>query len=441
MDRRFAEPIPPTAINQLHRLLALRLGVAAAAIGLISSAAAYLFEAHRLERLAWDNALSGARHFESPAMRRLLDVGGEHHVELTRLLDRTRFVGIRIRQRDGSLVFEAWADIPDSFVVPAQARIKEWPVEDHRRAIRVDLGEERLILARLPLLGQDGVVIGFLEATSRIDSGTLQAQRDQTRNAALTSAVSVLAAAALLYPVMRALLRRSTVLAKRLLDSNLSLIRALGNAVAKRDSDTDAHNYRVTLYAVALAEAMALPQVEIAILVTGAFLHDVGKIGIPDHILRKSGKLTADESDVMRSHVSLGLEIVSGNPWLDGAALTIGQHHERFDGTGYPRGLRGEEIARVARVFAVADVFDAITTHRPYRDPMSLPEALALIENESGRHFDPEVVNAFRRVARASFRRVSTATDGEVRAMLGAVVARYFGDPSRQSPDREGDSH
>ena len=101
---------------------------------------------------------------------------------------------------------------------------------------------------------------------------------------------------------------------------------SLGNAVAKRDSDTDAHNYRVTYYAVALAEAMGLPEKEIADLVVGAFLHDVGKIGIPDRILLKPGKLTAEEFEIMKSHSLLGTEIVAGNRWLAGAAQTI-RHH------------------------------------------------------------------------------------------------------------------
>ncbi|TXT24904.1 MAG: metal-dependent phosphohydrolase [Rhodocyclaceae bacterium] len=122
---------------------------------------------------------------------------------------------------------------------------------------------------------------------------------------------------------MLAMLRHSSGLSRRLLEANLSLVRALGNAVAKRDSDTDAHNYRVTLYAIALAEALGLPATEIPDLVAGAFLHDVGKIGIPDQIVQKPGKLTREEFLIMKTHVLLGLDIVAGNAWLEGAARSF----------------------------------------------------------------------------------------------------------------------
>ena len=131
---------------------------------------------------------------------------------------------------------------------------------------------------------------------------------------------------------------------------------------------------------------MGLPKQYISKLVTGAFLHDVGKIGIPDRILLKPGKLTDDEFEVMKTHALLGIEIVADNPWLEGAALTIRHHHERFDGTGYPDRLRGNSIPRIARIFAVVDVFDALTSERPYKKPMALAEALTIIENDSDRH-------------------------------------------------------
>jgi HD-GYP domain-containing protein (c-di-GMP phosphodiesterase class II) len=242
----------------------------------------------------------------------------------------------------------------------------------------------------------------------------------------MSSVASVAITSLLVYPLMLAMLRKSTELSRSLLDSNLSLLRSLGNAVAKRDSQTDAHNYRVTLYAVALAEELRLPRNEIATLVTGAFLHDVGKIGIPDRILLKPDKLTNAEWEVMKTHVALGLEIVADNRWLEGAALTIAQHHERFDGTGYPGGLRETEISRVARVFAVVDVFDALTSERPYRSPMPFPEALAEIDQESGQHFDPEVVAAMRIVAPAMFGKVSAANIATLDSMLRDALARYF---------------
>jgi HD-GYP domain-containing protein (c-di-GMP phosphodiesterase class II) len=275
-------------------------------------------------------------------------------------------------------------------------------------------------------LGPNGNLEGYLEGVSRLDEQALQAQREQVRNGALTAAISVLAAAFLLYPLMLAMLQRSTGLSRRLLDSNLSLMRSLGNAIAKRDSDTDAHNYRVTYYAVALAEAIGMSSKEIADLIVGAFLHDVGKIGIPDSILLKPGKLTTEEFEVMKTHALLGIEIVEDNPWLKGAALTIRHHHERFDGTGYPERLGGTAIPLNARIFAVVDVFDALTSERPYKEPMSLSDALNIIRKDSGRHFDPAVVDAFHVIGPDLYAQTALASENELRKRLGKALFQYF---------------
>src|SRR5258708_37638781 len=142
----------------------------------------------------------------------------------------------------------------------------------------------------------------------------------------------------------------------------------------------------------------------------GALLHDIGKIGVSDAILRKPTTLTTGEWAEMKRHPEWGAAIVERIEFLRAARDIVVAHHEKFDGTGYPRGLRGSSIPLSARIFAVADVFDAVTTFRPYRMPMSHNDALALIRRDSGRHFDPQVVAAFEQalpkmveVMRASF--------------------------------------
>jgi putative nucleotidyltransferase with HDIG domain len=127
----------------------------------------------------------------------------------------------------------------------------------------------------------------------------------------------------------------------------------------------------------------------------GALLHDIGKIGVPDAILLKRGGLTDDEWVQMRQHVDYGVQIVRGIDFLEGAAQVVGQHHERFDGSGYPRGLVGDRICVGARIFAVADAVDAITSDRPYRAGRPFEAAIDELLRCSGQHFDPMVVNAF----------------------------------------------
>lgn len=419
----------PESPRQLRWMLARQLGATAFAIGIVAGGAAYLVETRRAEQAALERAADGARHFESPAMQMAIDANAPaEHGALDSLLDRSRFVGIRVFNSERAPVYEKWADIPSVLVDAARSRTRphDWPERGQSHRNWIDVGGERLIQVVLPLLGTDGRFAGYVESFSRLDEQTRLTQTEQVRNGALTAAMSVLVTVLLLYPLMLAMLRRSVGLSNRLLDSNLSLLRSLGNAIAKRDSDTDAHNYRVTFYAVALAEAMNLPKQEIADLLVGAFLHDVGKIGIPDRILLKPGKLTSDEFEIMKTHSLLGIEIVADNPWLAGAALTIRHHHERFDGTGYPDGLGGDAIPRAARIFAVVDVFDALTSERPYKKAMSLVEALTTIERDSGSQFDPEVVAVFREIVSDLYARAVQAGGAELLQEMRAVLSRYF---------------
>jgi HD-GYP domain-containing protein (c-di-GMP phosphodiesterase class II) len=161
-------------------------------------------------------------------------------------------------------------------------------------------------------------------------------------------------------------------------------------------------------------------------LIAGSFLHDVGKIGIPDAILLKPGKLDEAEFATMRTHVSQGEEIVTGMGWLDGANAIVAAHHEKWNGSGYPRGLQGEEIPLSARIFAVADVFDALCSKRPYKEPMSLDAAMAILEKDTGSHFDPAVMAVFRPIATAVYQRLENSTEEDARSLLEARVRKHF---------------
>jgi putative nucleotidyltransferase with HDIG domain len=151
----------------------------------------------------------------------------------------------------------------------------------------------------------------------------------------------------------------------------------------------------VTAFTIAIARAMGLAGDQIRVIARGAFLHDIGKMAIPDDILRKPGKLTNEQTAIMREHCYKGYQIVKKIPFLLDACDIIYSHQERFDGSGYPRNLKGEDIPLGARIFAVADTLDAITSDRPYRARQSDAAARKEIEDWSGRQFDPEVVKVF----------------------------------------------
>ncbi len=172
-------------------------------------------------------------------------------------------------------------------------------------------------------------------------------------------------------------------------------LQALGAAIDLRDSETAGHSQRVCRCSLEIARAMGWPDRELGNLARGAYLHDIGKLGVPDSILLKPGPLTVDERTVMQRHVQIGFELVKGIPFLADAAEIVLTHHERYDGSGYPRGLKAGETLMGARIFAVADSFDAITSDRPYRRASSFEAGRETIRHEAGRLFDPQVVDVF----------------------------------------------
>jgi putative nucleotidyltransferase with HDIG domain len=172
-------------------------------------------------------------------------------------------------------------------------------------------------------------------------------------------------------------------------------LEAMGDALDLRDEETEGHSRRVTAYTIALAQAMGLESEELRVIARGAFLHDIGKIATPDSILLKPGKLSDEEMTIMKQHCERGYEMVRKIPFLREAAEIVYAHQERFDGTGYPRRLQGEQIPLGARIFAIADSLDAMTSDRPYRKGTTFAAATEEIVQCSGKQFDPQIVEVF----------------------------------------------
>ncbi len=167
------------------------------------------------------------------------------------------------------------------------------------------------------------------------------------------------------------------------------------HAMDLRDKETEGHTQRVAELTMQLAERMNIHPQQLIHIRRGALLHDIGKLGVPDNILLKPGTLTEDEWRVMRQHPQYAYNMLEGITYLRPALDIPYCHHEKWDGTGYPRGLKGRDIPLAARIFAIVDVWDGLRSDRPYRPAWPADQALAYIRAESGRHFDPAVVDAF----------------------------------------------
>jgi HD-GYP domain-containing protein (c-di-GMP phosphodiesterase class II) len=289
-----------------------------------------------------------------------------------------------------------------------------------------------LVRTAAPLINGNGKEVAHIEGVFALSPSVLAAIRYRIIRGTLLGIAIVVVTSALMYPIILNLLGRLSTLTINLLDANMETLQTLGCAIAKRDSDTDAHNYRVTIFSVRLAEAAGLDRPTIQKLIKGAFLHDVGKIGVRDNILLKPGKLDADEFEIMKTHVSHGLDIVSRSEWLLDAVDVVGRHHEKYDGSGYGRhkpgsaGVKGEAIPVAARIFAIADVFDALTSKRPYKEPFSFEKSIEILLEGSGSHFDSVLLKTFIQIARPLYDKLSGHDDDVPPKELETIIDVYF---------------
>ncbi|MBB6050326.1 HD-GYP domain-containing protein [Armatimonas rosea] len=252
----------------------------------------------------------------------------------------------------------------------------------HSRLADERTGRVTHSLLSVPLV-RGGTVIGAMQAINKQESPVFE-----HADLELYRAIADVAALAL----------ENALLYTQLESSYNATLEVLSTALDQRDHETEGHSQRVSEFTVRLAQEIGLPLEEQRFLRRASLLHDIGKIGIPDAILNKPGPLTQDERRVMQRHPQLGFEMLQGIPHLHRERELVLTHQERWDGKGYPNGLRGEAIPLSARIFAIADTFDAILSDRPYRKGRDYATARAIIASEIGQQFEPRLVEAFMRI-------------------------------------------
>ncbi|WP_346356154.1 HD-GYP domain-containing protein [Azotosporobacter soli] len=278
----------------------------------------------------------------------------------------------------------------------------------------------------VPLINHGGEYVGHFEGVYHVDEAVVGKIKKQVVWSLFLVVMIVLGTTLAMYPIFLALNRDLIQYSRGLLRANLEVLDVLGGAIAKRDSDTHAHNYRVTIYAIYLAERLQVPASQVIEWIKGAFLHDVGKIAISDTILLKNGKLSEEEFSVMKTHTQHGVDIIKRSSWLNAAKEIVCYHHEKYDGSGYLDGLRGDDIPLGARVFAIVDVFDALTSQRPYKKAFSLEKTLEIMREGEGTHFDPLLLQVFLTIAQELHEKFSAANETELEEELALLIKRYF---------------
>jgi HD-GYP domain-containing protein (c-di-GMP phosphodiesterase class II) len=427
--------------RSIHRILLVRLVTATIVLSLLFAAVAFYANQHRIEREVVELASVRINQFRQNIQDLLdatetLSAGAfqrrfDEFMELSGpvVLRDGRFVLVRVYDESGRQLLDA-AD--ESFAALAAVR----QAVDDANISALEADDLRVVTTRLEGLPFVGIVLPLNNSANEVVAQVVgvfavsaDAISDIRGNVLLTIlyvAGLVVITALTIYPIIRQLLGRLSRQTVRLLDSNLEILRVLGGAIAKRDSDTDAHNYRVSVYSVCLAEAIKLPRDQIRSLIKGALLHDVGKIGIRDDVLLKPGKLSDDEFTVMKTHVEHGLELTDRASWLKDAQAVVGSHHEKYDGAGYPAGLAAEAIPLTARIFAITDVFDALTSRRPYKEPLSFDETTQILDQGRGSHFDPVLLDAFLGIARDLYDTYSGEDDNKSKERLERMTEEYF---------------
>lgn len=277
-----------------------------------------------------------------------------------------------------------------------------------------------------PLATARGELVGHLEGVRVLDEGELSDIRGSAIVSALIAAASALVCALVLAPLLTGLAVKNFKRAVSLLEAHIGVLEALGRAIAKRDSDTGVHNYRVAWIAARLGEEAGLDGAQMRSLIAGAFLHDIGKIGIPDAILLKPGKLDAEEFAIMQQHVELGGQIAGDGGFLLNAREVIEGHHEKWDGSGYPKKLAGAAIPLGARIFCIADVYDALRAKRPYKEPFSLERTMEIMREGKGKHFDPALLDLFERIVDEVEARAIGASEPEAMALMRQMAHKHF---------------
>lgn len=312
-----------------------------------------------------------------------------------------------------------WNDLPRGIPKGEQTTYESLSLRQDRWVLRVTIP-----LYAGPAGG--GALLGYFEGARVIPDWQRRELGSEAISVALIAALAALLCGVAIYPMIRHLSVENEQKSREVLDSHISMMAALGRAIANRDSDTGAHNYRVAWIATKIGEKFELSESAMQSLIAGSFLHDVGKIGIPDSILLKPGPLSDAEMTIMKTHVTRGEEIVAGMGWLEGIRHVVAGHHEKWDGSGYPRRLAAFEIPLAARIFAVADVFDALSSKRPYKEAVQHSMVMDILRRDTGAHFDPEVMRAFESVADEV--RVVLADHGQetVRILLYEQIRRYF---------------
>jgi HD-GYP domain-containing protein (c-di-GMP phosphodiesterase class II) len=420
----------PIFRKKIHLRLIRRLATVFILAAILITAAALYLEYKRLDKSLLRVAQKESTIFSSvfatyhenpellnPAALRLLAAAG---------MERSSYLQVELfsASREQVLLIsrESGADAASMF---AKKGI-DLPFTSQPDGVRL-LANKRIFLQTLMPIhdSNDSRTIGYFKGIYQVSLEDMHPLISRFLWTAGLGVTGVLLCTLLIYPGMvflsNHLIRNSAELNK----ANGFLLRTLGSALAKTDAADSGHNHRVLIYGVRLAEQQGVGREQIRSLIHGSFLHDVGMLPISIETLQSQGELDEDARGLIKKHPKTGTTLIKKFRWLRSAEPVIRCHHENYDGSGYPAGLAHEKIPFISRIFTIADVFDALSSTRPGRDARPLPEALTMMEKESGTHFDPVLLSAFLEVAPQLYKVLANLEMKQLDRELDKVIRKY----------------
>ena len=424
----------------IHKRILLRFSIAAILISIVLAAAASFIELRRIDSLVNGRASEVVFSFNDQIRNILDSTQLEHNGDLKNELKMLLIAG-KYKHWMGQLVYSSIIDTQGkeiateldtnyaeiSVIKELTNSFKPQLPTNYSKIQRIEyIKSVPYIQLIFPLTNSNGEQVSFIKGIFAISKNAKNEVIERILRLVLGTICIVFLTTIILYPIILTLTKKLTYVTDDLIESNIETLRVVGSAIAKRDSDTDSHNYRVTIYSVILAEKVGLKPSLIRGLIKGAFLHDVGKIGVSDQILLKPGKLTNEEFGKMKLHINHGLDIVRRSEWLRDALDIVAFHHEKYSGAGYPHGIAGPAIPISARIFAIADVFDALTSIRPYKKPMSFEDSINILKEKRGSHFDPLHLDCFFSIAQSLYETYANCSDQKLHEKLDSIIREYF---------------
>ncbi len=418
--------------NKIHKIIFRNLILGGITISIVTGIIVYLLEDNTLDKNVLNLATQASSQFSKYYNDFYQNSSDSAFISLEKSIKKSlnhdKFIAIEIYDRNLKKIIAKNHKSIDKFKYNLNKKFSTFIMQGKPSHKIIIFNEQLYIKIMLPIPNmKTKEIIGHFEGIYHVADAKFTEIKKQIFLSVLQSVLIVLTTSILLYPIILQLTQKLAMRSHELLDANINTIKSLGGAIAKRDSDTNSHNYRVTIYSIRIAEELRLPNLQIQALIKGAFLHDVGKIGISDTILLKPGKLTCDEFEIMKQHVVLGEDIIKYNQWLKDAGDVVIYHHEKFDGSGYMSQLQGENIPINARIFAIADVFDALTSSRPYKKAFSFEKSMAILKDGKGSHFDPKLLEKFEEIAEELYLKISNLENEQVLIkFLDLLIKKYF---------------